>query len=144
MDLSKTFERFLWDNSITFNRNETGIYFSLERKNFLLLLDSMDADYYRLTLPKIEVPDRLRKETLNEILLRLTSEFKVAKAIDTGEGGIWFSYEQILRGESVSDYIYVFSRSIKILSEMIDKYREYVLNMLKKSTEPENPDSVEH
>ena len=143
MEISKTFEGFLIDNNITYNKIEAGIFFSHEQKNFLLLLDSMDVVYYRLTLPKIEVPERLNKEKLNEILLQLTSEFKVAKAIDTGEGGIWFSYEQILCGESVIDYNYVFSRSIKILSEMLDKYSVYVIDYLHQTTEPENIDAVD-
>lgn len=130
MEISKTFESFLIDNNITYNKAGTGIFFSRENKNFLMLLDPMDTDYYRLTLPKIEVPEGIDKEKINDILIRVTSEFKVAKAINTGEGGIWFSYEQILRGESASDYIYVFSRSIKILSEMMDKYSEYIMNLL--------------
>lgn len=138
MEISKTFEGFLIDNNISYNKIDTGIFFSHEKKNFLLLLDSMDTDYYRLTLPKVEVPEGISKEQLNVILVRLTSEFKVAKAIDTNEGGIWFSYEQILRGEQKGDYTYVFSRSIKILSEMLDKYSEYVLELLHPATEPQN------
>lgn len=143
MEISKTFEGFLIDNNITYNKIEAGIFFSHQRKNYVLLLDSMDIDYYRLTLPKIEVPERLSKEKLNEILLKLTSEFKVAKAIDTGEGGIWFSYEQILRSESVSDYIYVFSRSIKILSEMLNKYSGCVMSAVQQVTGQEQTDTGE-
>lgn len=122
MEIANAFEKFLQDNSISFKKGDITISFSLNNRNFLLLLDPKDVDYYRLTLPKVQIPDNINKDSLNSILLRLISEFKVGKIIDAGNAGIWFSYEQILRSDNINDLIYVFSRSIKILIEMFDKY----------------------
>lgn len=137
MEIVKTFEKFLQDNNILFKKDELNISFSLNGRHFLLLLDPKDVDYYRLTLPKVQVPDNIDRNILNGMLLRLISEFKVGKVIDAGEAGIWFSYEQILRSENINDLTYVFSRSIKILLEMFGKYIKEMSSYLNNKTNEE-------
>lgn len=121
----KLFESFLNRNDIQYEKKGNSISFVFDEKSFLLLLDVKDPNYYRLTLPKVGDGSIDRKE-LNSILVRLTSEFKVGKTIDTTVGGIWFSYEQLLMSEKIEDCEYVFSRSIIILSKMLKRYREMI------------------
>lgn len=133
MEIQQAFELFLQDNNISYEKHENEFFFSIEGNNYMLLLDDEDSDYYRLTLPKVGVPSNISQERLNEILVRLTSEFKVAKVVNTGNAGIWLSYEQILRCGNMNDCSYIFSRSIKILSEMFDRYKELIGTLLTKA-----------
>lgn len=122
MDIMSLFEAFLNGNKISYQKKENTVSFSFENKNYVLLYDPQDPNYYRLTLPKVN-DSQLSLDERNKILIKLTSEFKVAKTIDTINDGVWFSYEQLLMSENVSDCEYVFARSIRILSEMLNQYR---------------------
>lgn len=125
----KSFEFFLNRNDIQYQKKDNSISFAYDNKNFLLLLDSKDPNYYRLTLPKVGVGN-IEKNELNNILIRLTSEYKVGKTVDTIDEGIWFSYEQLLMSEKTEDCEYVFSRSIAVLSEMLKSYREMMQELI--------------
>lgn len=125
MDISKHFESFLKRNNISHVIKNNTISFSFEGKNYLLILDSQDPHYYRLTLPKVN-DSYVDSNERDRLLILLSSEIKVAKIIDTKTDGIWFSYEQLLMSENDSDCDYVFARSIRILSVMLDRYRTMI------------------
>lgn len=141
MDIIKFFTSFLQENSIGYESTETSLAFSNSGKNYLLIIDSSDQDYYRLTLPKLGIPERIPPNKLNEILIKLTSDFKVGKVVKINNNGtdeIWLSYEQLLIGNSMNDCSYIFSRSMKILSEMLDDYRGTVAPYLESELDDTN------
>lgn len=129
MDIIKFFTAFLRENSIQYNQTENSVSFSNNGKNYLLIIDANDENYFRLTLPKLGIPERIPPNNLKDIFLNLTSKFKVGKVVkieNDGADEFWLSCEQLLIGNSMDDCSYIFSRSIKILSEMLDDYRKFI------------------
>ncbi len=129
MDILKFFTAFLKENNIEYNQTEKTVSFSNNGKNFLLIIDASDENYFRLTLPKLGTPERISPNYLKEIFLDITSKFKVGKVVkieNDGTDEFWLSCEQLLIGNSMDEFSYIFSRSMKILSEMLDDYRKLI------------------
>lgn len=139
MDFYKFFISFLQENNFQYIQTDQSVAFSNNGKNYLLIIDKADQDYYRLTLPKLGVPEKIQTDKLNDLFIKITSEFKVGKVIKITNNGLieyWLSYEQLLRGTGMDDCSYVFSRSIKILSEMLDYYRILIQTYIEEESNP--------
>ena len=129
MDILKFFTAFLKENNIQYNQTNHSVAFSNDGKNYLLINDATDENYFRLTLPKLGIPKKISPNNLKDIFLDLTSKFKVGKVVkieNNGTNEFWLSCEQLLIGNSMDDCSYIFSRSMKILSEMLDDYRNSI------------------
>lgn len=130
MNIYKSFEEFLRGNNIELKKEDDTISFSYSQKHFILFYDPKNPDYYRLMLPHIGRINTTTDNKENEVnilreLISLTTNFKVGKAIVLEDNSIWLSYEQTIL-DIDGDYSNIFSRSIIVLSKMLDDYRNFI------------------
>lgn len=147
MNIYKSFEKFI-KGAPTINitdKNENDdvfrISFSYMEKNYVLFYDPKDPEYYRLMLPVIGTVNQSEPD-YNKVLaelISLTTMYKVGKAILLNENEVWLSYEQIIL-DIDGEYGSLFSRSINVLSKMLDDYRNFITT----TNEPTNSKQNEH
>jgi len=147
MNIYKSFEKFI-KGAPTINitdKNENDdvfrISFSYMEKNYVLFYDPKDPEYYRLMLPVIGTVNQSEPD-YNKVLaelISLTTMYKVGKAILLNENEVWLSYEQIIL-DIDGEYGSLFSRSINVLSKMLDDYRNFITT----TNEPTNSKRNEH
>jgi hypothetical protein len=147
MNILKSFEIFIkGSDNIHFtkkeeNGNVSTISFSYLNKNYVLFYEPNDPEYYRLMLPHIGKVDKNNPNYMSiiEELISLTTKYKVGKAILLDDKSVWLSYEQTIL-DIDGEYGSLFSRSINVLSKMLDDYRNFITT----TNEPTNSKQNEH
>lgn len=113
MDLLQSFKKYLDLRQVPYQVDEDVVSFSIEGWHFLLLYDRDTPNYFRLALPKLVAIDENFSIAQYKKALRISAEYKVAKAAIFGES-LWFVFENFLPDyDSMSSKI--FERAIRIL-----------------------------
>lgn len=118
-----SFKYYLRKNDISFKETESAISFDHNNKYFLLIKDLDKTLYYRLMLPRIiDVTDE-NKQLLQELALELTTKYRVAKIVKW-ENELSISYEFVLYSSDASASQTFFSRTLAILSMILDEFQK--------------------
>lgn len=118
-----SFEEYLNNNNIRVtDRSRNLILFDKDDLHFIMVNESTDPSYFRLLLPKVEVINENNRNNINRKCLKVSTDIKVAKAVEV-DNYIWLSVEMFITS-TVSDFEYIFNRSIQILETMYQSYNQ--------------------
>ena len=96
MNLKELTQEYLRKEGFCPEETEFGLYFKCEGKNFLLIYDDDDEQYFRLMMPCIfEMTDENEDEVyraMNEV----NSSVKVIKAYIMCENEVWLGFEVLV------------------------------------------------
>ena len=114
MNLKELTQEYLRKEGFCPEETEFGLYFKCEGKNFLLIYDDDDEQYFRLMMPCIfEMTDENEDEVyraMNEV----NSSVKVIKAYIMRENEVWLGFEVLVDSTPVvGDFI---PRAISMLN----------------------------
>ena len=127
MGIIDTFTVYLNKQSgITNIRHQDGhsIYFDKDNLHFYFYHDyASDPYYFRLMLPVVDNITDANKNALLERCVKVSTNYKVGKAIVLNNNQIWFSVEEFIYdiGDNVS---LLFDRMLLILQLMFKSYKE--------------------
>jgi hypothetical protein len=122
-DRVRVFSDFLKEEGYSPKTDDDGdIYFKLEGKTYLILLDDKDEEFYRIAYPgfwSIESPDERLK--VERAALKATAETKVAKVFPVRDN-TWASIE--IFSSSIDNAKSVFFRSMRALQAAVETFAE--------------------
>ena len=96
MNLKELTQEYLRKEGFCPEETDFGLYFKCEGKNFLLIYDDDDEQYFRLMMPCIfEMTDE-NQEAVYHAMNEVNSSVKVIKAYIMRENEVWLGFEVLV------------------------------------------------
>ena len=103
MNLKELTQEYLRKEGFCPEETDFGLYFKCEGKNFLLIYDDDDEQYFRLMMPCIfEMTDE-NQEAVYHAMNEVNSSVKVIKAYIMRENEVWLGFEVLADNTPVVD-----------------------------------------
>ena len=96
MNLQELTKQFLQDEGFCPQETDFGLAFKCEGRNFLLIHDDDDDQYFRLMMPCIFEMTEENEEAVFKALNEVNSSVKVIKAYIMCENEVWLGFEVLV------------------------------------------------
>ena len=114
MNLKELTQEYLRKEGFCPEETEFGLYFKCEGKNFLLIYDDDDQQYFRLMMPCIFEMTAAHEDAVYRAMNEVNSSVKVIKAYIMCENEVWLGFEVLADSTPVvGDFI---PRAISMLN----------------------------
>ena len=114
MNLKELTQQFLQEEGFCPQETEFGLAFKCEGKNYLLIYDDDDQQYFRLMMPCILETTEENRDLVLHAMNEVNSSVKVIKAYIMCENEVWLGFEVLVDSTPVvGDFI---PRAISMLN----------------------------
>ncbi len=114
MNLKELTQQFLQEEGFCPKETEFGLAFKCEGKNYLLIYDDDDQQYFRLMMPCIFETTEENRDLVLHAMNEVNSSVKVIKAYIMCENEVWLGFEVLVDSTPVvGDFI---PRAISMLN----------------------------